>query len=766
MLGLNIIFLVEMIFGNSDWAADLRWNAGNGVSGSYSILLIAGLISLCLMLWLAATPLRSANIQLDGQVLNWDMPETIPNPRVDGEESYITETVCLEDASVEADEPKPALARTLEYPEVSLTSCRPDLPETIMEHDLQVNALLGNCSVTPSVSTSESGAVSTVVNDNSDSRFEDPKPIMETNAPVEKNVEIDDYSNAERDDDDGDSWETEESSKVVLANPPSSTSEGPPSFRSISGKSDDGGASFGSLSRIEGLGRAARRQLAAILDEFWGQLYDFHGQTTQEAKAKKIDVLLGQGVDSRPTASLQKMDACGQDYSEYLVSEGGIASDTSVNAGPYDYSKQSSYGLQRSSSSVRTNPMQLLDAYAQNSSRNFIDSGERRYSSVRNLHSSDAWDYQPATIHGYQTASYLSRGVKDRNSENINGSMPLSSLKSPSTGNPNYRDSLAFALGKKLHNGSGVGLPPGFENVAVSRNRQLQSERSNYDSCSSGPSANTVNSVNTKKYHSLPDISGYSIPHRAGYVSDKYAPWDGSVGYGSFAGRTGYEPSLYPNSGSRTGAHLAFDEVSPSKVYREALSSQLSSGFDTGSLWSRQPFEQFGVADKIHNVAMEGAGSRPNAIVQETSLEVVEGKLLQSVRLCIMKLLKLEGSDWLFKQNDGIDEDLIDRVAAREKFVYEIEARETNQGIHLGDTRYFISDRKPVSVSSVPTCGEGCVWRTDLIISFGVWCIHRILDLSVLESRPELWGKYTYVLNRLQVNYLKNLRGCNYFCCS
>jgi ethylene-insensitive protein 2 len=193
-------------------------------------------------------------------------------------------------------------------------------------------------------------------------------------------------------------------------------------------------------------------------------------------------------------------------------------------------------------------------------------------------------------------------------------------------------------------------------------------------------------------------------------------------------------------------------------VYREALSSQLSSGFDTGSLWSRQPFEQFGVADKIHNVAMEGAGSRPNAIVQETSFEVVEGKLLQSVRLCIMKLLKLEGSDWLFKQNDGIDEDLIDRVAAREKFVYEIEARETNQGIHMGDTRYFPSDRKPVSVSSVPTCGEGCVWRTDLIISFGVWCIHRILDLSVLESRPELWGKYTYVLNRLQVNYLKNLQ--------
>ncbi|CAL5194044.1 unnamed protein product [Lathyrus oleraceus] len=767
MLGLNIVFLVEMIFGNSDWAADLRWNVGNGVSVSYAILLITGFMSLCLMLWLAATPLRSANIhQLNAKELNWDMPETVPIPLVDGEESCITETAPHEETSVEVDEPKPALASTFEYPEVSHESFRPILPETIMEPDPQVNDVKGNNSVTPSVSTSETGEASTVVNDSSDSRHADTKTIMERDAPIEKTVEIEDDSNAERDDDDGESWETEESSRVVLPNAPSSTSEGPPSFRSISGKSDDGGGSFGSLSRIEGLGRAARRQLTLILDEFWGQFYDFHGNPSQTAK--KFDVLLGTDVDSRPTTSLQKMDPCGKDYSEYLVSACSRASDTSINAGPYDYSAQprmqsnseSSYGLQRSSSSVRANPIQLLDAYAQNSARNFLESGERRYSSVRSLHSSEAWDYQPATIHGYQTASYLSRGVKDRSSENINGSMQLSSLKSPSTGNSNY--SLAFALGKKLHNGSGVGHPPGFENVAVSRNRQLLSERSNYDSCTSGPAANTVNSINTKKYHSLPDISGYSIPHRAGYVADKNAPWDGSVGYGSFAGRMGYEPSLYSNPGSRAGAHLAFDEVSPSKVYREALSSPLSSGLDTGSLWSRQPFEQFGVADKSHNVAMEGAGRRPNAIVQETTFEDIEGKLLQSLRLCIMKLLKLDGSDWLFKQNDGIDEDLIDRVAAREKFVYEIEAREINQVVHMSDTRYFPSDRKSVSlmkseanassllVSSVPNCGEGCVWRLDLVVSFGVWCIHRVLDLSVLESRPELWGKYTYVLNRLQ----------------
>ncbi|AES66110.2 natural resistance associated macrophage protein [Medicago truncatula] len=84
MLGLNIIFLVEMIFGHSDWAADLRWNVGNGVSVSFSVLLIAGFLSICFMLRLLTTPLRSVDI--NALVLNWDMPEAVLNPLVDGEE--------------------------------------------------------------------------------------------------------------------------------------------------------------------------------------------------------------------------------------------------------------------------------------------------------------------------------------------------------------------------------------------------------------------------------------------------------------------------------------------------------------------------------------------------------------------------------------------------------------------------------------------------------------------------------------------------------
>lgn len=109
-------------------------------------------------------------------------------------------------------------------------------------------------------------------------------------------------------------------------------------------------------------------------------------------------------------------------------------------------------------------------------------------------------------------------------------------------------------------------------------------------------------------------------------------------------------------------------------------------------------------------------------------------------------------------------------VSESSYFIYEIETREKNQVIHMDEAHYFPSDRKfgssmksngayssGFSVSSVPNCGQGCIWKTDLIISFGVWCIHSILNLSIVESRPELWGKYTYVLNRLQVNYLKCL---------
>ncbi|KAF2289921.1 hypothetical protein GH714_039175 [Hevea brasiliensis] len=78
LLGLKIIFVVEMIFGDSDWVGNLRWNIGSGASVAYIALLITACSSFCLMLWLAATPLKSAT-HIEAQVLNWEVPNS-PEP--------------------------------------------------------------------------------------------------------------------------------------------------------------------------------------------------------------------------------------------------------------------------------------------------------------------------------------------------------------------------------------------------------------------------------------------------------------------------------------------------------------------------------------------------------------------------------------------------------------------------------------------------------------------------------------------------------------
>ncbi|KAF2289920.1 hypothetical protein GH714_039174 [Hevea brasiliensis] len=302
--------------------------------------------------------------------------------------------------------------------------------------------------------------------------------------PIEKTLRIEGDLQAEKEDDEGDTWEPEESSKVVPGSTSSLTSDGPPSFRSLSGKSDESGNGAGSLSRLAGLGRAARRQLAAVLDEFWGQF-------------------------------------------GYYPPVGGRGTDSMINTRLCDSPQQlrvqsnmdSSYGVQRGSSSLWSGRMQLLDAYVQGSSRNVVDSSERRYSSVRTLPSSDGWDNQPATVHGYQIASIVNRIAKDRSSNCVNGQMESPAPISPSLGPGNYRGPLAVALGQKLQNGLSSSQASRYQNFAASGNSPLQSEIPYYDVYSSGSADNTGMSSNTKKYHSLPDISGLSSgPYRDIYV--------------------------------------------------------------------------------------------------------------------------------------------------------------------------------------------------------------------------------------------------------
>ncbi|KAG5549860.1 hypothetical protein RHGRI_014981 [Rhododendron griersonianum] len=769
MLCLKIIFLVEMIFGNSDWVGNLRLNVGSSMSLSYIVLLITASTSLCLMLWLAAKPLKSASSRLDAQLLNWDIKDGVPELFPYRGKTDFNETRNQSMVSMKKQEPEITPENSLENyldmsvrstSNMSVRSTKVDVPGTLLVSDniphmptIEESGPSTNCPSPvfhpgESRRTMQSIFVSTVCDEGS-AGFK-----TESTGLVDTTVKIEGHSRT-CNDAEGENRETEESSKGVSETIPSLTSEGPGSYRSISGKTDDFGSGAGSLSRLAGLGRAARRQLAAVLDEFWGQLFDFHGQATKEAKAMKLDLLLGlhsKDDDPKPATPV-KVDTRVNEFTGFSSSPMSSSLLDSPNVLGVHASMETSYAVRSASSSSLSHRMQLLDAYAQNTGHNALDSGERRYSSLRLPPSSDGNDYQPATVHGYQLASYIkSQIAKERLSGYSYGQIEALTPKSPTMGISSYIDPPGFTRARKSQHGLSSMKPPGFSKPAVSRNSPLQSERPFNDLISALPAENLNTAVNEKKYCSLPDISGLALPYKNSYSSDRRR--DSHSGYG---------PSLYTSHSMKAGAPLAFDHLSPSKPYRDPFTLQLTSSSETGYPWSRQPGEQFGAADKTQNTGGGEVGRKQSSLPPETMSAVdLEVKLLQSFRHCIVKLLKLEGSDWLFRQNDGADEDLIDRVAARERFLCEAETREINREVLMSETVSSF-ERKPGSilqkdetdftkflVSSVPHCGEGCVWRADLIISFGVWCIRRVLELSLLESRPELWGKYTYVLNRLQ----------------
>ncbi|KAL5709952.1 Ethylene-insensitive protein 2 [Ranunculus cassubicifolius] len=772
MLVLNIIFVIEMLFGHSDWVGDFWWNMGSSMSLPYIVLLTTAFASLVFMLWLAATPLKSATVKSDSQ-WNCELSRS-------GAEYYAEETNEASDSGYQgegvttAEQPLEKFVDTRsDYSDVESVF---DLPETLQRSEQVLElpptdeSFVGQASLkslleaTPPVDLVPDGMVDKDVAE-SVLPDDDTSEGNEFSLPVGKTVEIDAESQIEKDEDHVNVWEPEESYRE--ASGPTSTSEGPGSFRSLSGKSDESGNGPGSLSRLSGLGRAARRQLAAILDEFWGQLYDFHGQAAKEAKSKQLDILFG--LDPKlNTPQKANLVATSSGYFPSGTERGAALPFTS---NMYDSSKQqrmvssidSPYGFQTGSTPWSTD-LPYMEGYVPKSSSSAQDFGERRYSSLRLPPSSESWDYQPATVHGYQLSSYLSRMTTDKSSDPLNTLLDSPTAKSPSYISASYRDPLPYAFGQNSQSLVSSLNTSTMYSPVMSRNSRLQVDKPYYDPSSYGSGENVGSPGCTKKYHSLPDISGLAVPRRDSNLNDRISKWNAPPGFGPSVSKTIYERSLHSNTGSRAGVPLAYDDLSSSKMYTEAYTMQPSLNSDTKSLWSRQPFEQlFGVAGTYNGLGDE-VGRKPTAIIPRSTSRVdSETELLKSFRHCIMKLLKLEGCDWLFKQNGGADEDLIDRVAASEKLHSEAESRDLNRVGQVGDSQFFSSDRKYASaskiqdadvarflVSSVSYCGDGCIWQVDLIVSFGVWCIHRILELSLMESRPELWGKYTYVLNRLQ----------------
>ncbi|CAN6354313.1 unnamed protein product [Urochloa humidicola] len=773
MLFSNIIFVAEMLFGDSGWMINLKGYTGNPVVLPYTVFILVACISVAFSLYLAVTPLKSGSNEAESQEWSVHSQRQLLGTPQGREEAKVENVAYEEDQRSDVDPSRSDLLSNhpqsvMEYIDTSDTAAESD-------HDSQQStayaSTIPETCPSPSFTPEESKSVVAV-------NWPEPLEKVSTSTVTEDSTvdSVDSRSMTERDvlvetdvlvDKDKEHLNVLESEKSVVGSTPSCVSDdGPPSLTFSRGQGSDASNGNGSLSRLSGLGRAARRQLAAILDEFWGHLFDYHGKLTQEASTKKFDILLG--LDLRTPNSAARTDKQGVEIPkspmvrDTMPGPAFLSSSVDLMSPKNEMSNlELTYGLQRGTSmgsSTWSQGMQLPNTQLQSSSNSLLEQSARLNSNFgAPSYSDNNQFYQPATIHGYQLTSYLKQMNANRNPYS---SMPLDPQrlpKSSASAAPTYLDSMMHSRNQNLL--ASLGATPS-QIAATSRVGSIMPERSYYDPSIVDGSESAGSSAYSKKYHSSPDISAIIAASRTALLNE--AKLGNAIGSHSYLSRMASERSQYANSIARPVAPLAFNELSPPKLQSDIFSAQSSMSPSARSLWAKQPFEQlFGMSSAELSKGDFNLSGRSGGIAKDDfSYKESEMKLLQSLRFCIMKLLKLEGSGWLFKQSGGCDEDLIDRVAAAERLL--LQGTTENQLLH-GDLQQPSSDQADIRyMRTLPNCGEDCIWRASLVVSFGVWCIRRVLDMSLVESRPELWGKYTYVLNRLQISECSTVRTVDY----
>jgi len=807
MVILDISLMLDMSFGDSEWIGSLR-NMGTGMEIPFILILMVAILSLGFMLWLIATPLRCANQKAEVQ-RGFEETET---PYEHAEHLVSRETApyginseANPAAVIETSESR----GTREGHPLEHTFLESGFPSAEIVSDIDLTRRSDGINVNESPFVDSQGPLDSFSTESSLVSMPAPSSVglcidsskpsrIESEISVLKETEVEGDTEMEKYDDEGDGWEHEDVPTGMSESASTLTYEEPGSCRSIGGRSDDGGSGSGSLSRLSGLGRAARRQFASILDEFWGKLFDFHGQLTEQARLKRLDLALGIKVlqtqgNVTSNGTIGRESKYFQEPEKILWKKGqtserlsGIDScmKTSENFNGMD----SSMGANMCDASLGSwaSPMAVHSSYARQVAP--FNRSERRYSRLHIPSYPEEFDYQPATIHGYQTASYMGRSGTHTQCTNAVDSQIGSQAGDVSSFS--MHDSFRNApVGYGLQKLQGQSpLNTGFESHG------LQGSGSSYNNSSSGRSflrshGNGQYTGQTKKYHSLPDISGRGIVKWDSPTGQERDQWNPLVkratgeldihmryrSLGSSSFRTASRNSPVSQMGTYNDdfnsqvdqVPLSFDELSPSQLHKDGFSLQSTSKAENNSLWSRQPFEQLfgmsGIGSGGGYVSEMNTKSRTISSTHESiSCGDPEIEMLQSLRCCIVKLLALEGSEWLFHLDGGFDEELIDLVAVREKFLHEADTYESSR-LYSSDVQNQHRDYRSAPIPngcesaslgvlapSVPHCGEGCVWVASLLVSFGIWCIHRILYLSRVESRPELWGKYTYVLNRLQ----------------
>ncbi|XP_078428816.1 NRAMP metal ion transporter family protein [Wolffia australiana] len=656
ILASNIIFIMELLFGYSDWVLALTGGNG-GLPVQFLVVLLISCFSLALTLYLTVTPLKSASQVQDFQM--WAL------------ESHQDLHPQLAEALETEQEQKEALISDREHDVVSSVV---GLEEPLFMNSLDIQPQLdvedGDSLLLPPVADLSPLPSPESAQDRSRS---DSEQISGEEIPDEVSAlsinEVESPSLLPTNMKDLAECNTESIPPMPVA-----ASKVPP-LREKPGGTE--------TAKPSGLGRSGRRTFAAVLDEFWGALFDLHGKVTLEAVARRLDILLG--LEQKPTETPTNADVfpgVAMATKSPLESAAAVAAIRPFIPPGGDYIGPSSYLSRMSPTSLPppSSTLQLLNSLGQSSWSSHLnspDAGERRYSSLRLPQNNSSWDYQPATIHGHQISSAI-RGISGSRLSNLSHlSQDVPDQKRADFFSPNYRD----ALGYKNQSQEEDGFYPLASTARQASYMELKSPLRQSSTLENGSAA----PVYGKKYHSLPDISGFS-------PGDQNSQW----------GPIGRNPRR--NSPIPQGGGASFADV------------------DFSSPWSAQPFDRLFVPQKSVDR------------VKPFSYAESEAAMVQSLKSCLRKLLKLEGSEWLFRQDGcgGADEWLIEQIVAKEQFL----------AVELGETA--------MAAASLAGCGEGCVWRMSLVVSFGVWCIIRILELSQLESRPELWGKYTYVLNRLQ----------------
>ncbi|KAF0913158.1 hypothetical protein E2562_020285 [Oryza meyeriana var. granulata] len=754
MLFTNIIFAAEILFGDSTWTNNLKGNTGSPVIVSHSIVVLISCASIAFTLFLAVTPLKSASN---------DEPETQElsehSQREDPDTTYHREELSPE--NVEQKE-VPTSSTINAIPSISSESYQTsamehnDFSDSTVESDHGTQQLTAFVPTIPEVSPSI--------------KHEEPKPVhvggwtepvakVCTATVVEQNTaenirmksttlkDVKEEVEASMDHGTEASHNVEFSKSAGNKAPPS-TSHGPPSLTLSKGTDSDTGFRGGNHSRLPGLGRAARRQLAAMLDEFWGHLFDYHGKLTQEANTEGFNFLLG------PYSRAVRTDNQAIKASKSPLMRDAMRGSATIQK-PWDSHDKEvsspgfSFGLQMGpiGSSNWSESMHLSNAAIPRSTSTLFEQNTQFYSNYNVPSYPDNQFYQPATIHGYHLATSL-KGMNA--SRSMDSSIPLDPWQLPRSSESsvsNYTDSVRYARSQDVIDSQGAAS---LQGTATNRLNTMTMERSCYNRASVNEIEEVGSSANSKKYHSSPDISALIAASR------NYLPSEVNLGGGagsrSYLSNLACERSQYVNLGTRSTAQFALSKHSQPNFHRNTSSMQSTMNPSTESLWAQQPFEQLlGVSKAELNKGEGNTDWRSSGVTKDDfSSTEYETKLLQSLIFCIMKLLKLEGSGSLFEQNGGCDENLIDQVAAAER----VSQNSTENQFQSSDENLQPlrrdDNRDANCMSLVPGCGDHCVWQASLVVSFGVWCIRQILNLCLVESRPELWGKYTYVLNRLQ----------------